>query len=59
MVSFGGCGVIDGVSGGECCEGDDPNDLAVVLRHSGFRNPSAWSVGLGFHLNGPLASVSI
>ena len=30
------------------------NDLAVVLRYLGSRNPSEWSVGLGFHLNGPL-----
>ena len=30
------------------------NDLAVVLRLLGSRSPSEWSVGLGFHLNGPL-----
>ena len=30
------------------------NGFAVVLRHLGSRNPSEWSVGLGFHLNGPL-----
>ena len=32
----------------------ESNDLAVVLRHSGTRNPSEWSVGLGFHLNDSL-----
>ena len=32
----------------------ESNDIAVVLRHLGSRNPSEWSVGLGFHLNGPL-----
>ena len=35
------------------------NDLAVVLRQSVARIPSEWYFGLGFHLNGPLASVSI
>ena len=30
------------------------NDLAVVLRYLGSRNPSEWSVCLGFHLSGPL-----
>ena len=30
------------------------NGLAVVLRLSRSRNPSDWSVGLGFHLNGQL-----
>ena len=29
------------------------NDLAVVLCQSVGRVPSEWSVGLGFHLNGP------
>ena len=52
-------GVVDGVSCGGRWEGDVPNDPAVVLRHSGSRNPSEWSVGLGFHLNGPWTSVSI
>ena len=51
--------VVDGVSDGVCWIGEDSNDLAVVLRHSGSRNPSEWSVGLGFHLNGPWTSVSI
>ena len=31
------------------------NDLAVVLRPSGTRDPSEWSVSLGFHLSGPLS----
>ena len=30
------------------------NDLAVVLRLLGSQSPSEWSVGFGFHLNGPL-----
>ena len=30
------------------------NGLAVVLRLSGSRSPSEWSVDLGFHLNGLL-----
>ena len=47
--------VVDGVGCGGCWGRDDPNDLAVVLRHSGSRNPSEWSVGLGFHLNVPLS----
>ena len=59
MLSWGVWEVVDGVSDGGCWKGDDPNDLAVVLRHSGSRNPSEWSVGLGFHLNGPWTSVSI
>ena len=46
--------VVDGVSYGGCWERDDPNDLAVVLRHSGTRDPFEWSVRLGFHLSGPL-----
>ena len=31
------------------------NGIAVVLRLSGSRSPSEWSVDLGFHLNGPLS----
>ena len=63
--------VHDGV-GGDCdCDGvvalslwtlgwwKGSNGLAVVHRLSGSRNPSEWSVALGFNLNGPLASVSI
>ena len=34
--------------------GEGSNDLAVVLRLLGSRGPSEWSVGIGFHLNGPL-----
>ena len=34
--------------------GKGSKDLAVVLRYLGSRNPSEWSVGLGFHLSGPL-----
>ena len=52
------------VSMREGCEGSlefcgFSNYLAVVLCQSVGRVPSEWSVGLGFHLNGPLASVSI
>ena len=46
--------VIDGVSDGGYWKGEDPNDLAVVLRRSGSRFPSEWSVSLGIHLSGPL-----
>ena len=58
--------VHDGVGGdGDCVDGvalclwtlewsKGSNGLAVVLRLLGSRNPSEWSVGLGFHLNGPL-----
>ena len=46
-------------SDGERWGGVGSNGLAVVLRLLGSRSPSEWSVGLGFHLNGPLASVSI
>ena len=58
--------VHDGVGGeGDCWYGvalsvwtlewwKGSNDPAVVLRLLGSRNPSEWSVGLGFHLNGPL-----
>ena len=56
---LGVCNVVDGVSDGGYWKVEDFNDLAVVLRHSGSRNPSEWSVGLGFHLNGPWTSVSI
>ena len=46
-------------SDGERWGGVGSNGPAVVLRLLGSRSPSEWSVGLGFHLNGPLASVSI
>ena len=55
VSAVGSWGVIDGVGSGNCWEGDDPNDLAVVLRPSGTRDPSEWSVSLGFHLSGPLS----
>ena len=46
-------------SDGERWGGVGSNGPAVVLRLLGSRSPSEWSVCLGFHLNGPLASVSI
>ena len=63
--------VHDGVGGeGDCWDGvafsvwtlewwKGSNCRAVVLRFLGTRGQSEWSVGLGFHLNGPLASDSI